>query len=364
MEVFWSLGRDPCAMARVFSARRWDQLPFWIEDLVSGSITYIAWWDEYYPSANVKDWLDETVDPGDIDGYFGPYDHKEAGIVPPNYTAPFAEGSASGCRLAGSLDPQEYLSVWNPDGPPLNFQQDRGHNAFQVSVMNWSVSIVQNQESIEMLMDPRILQLYVFGRLLREATKATGKRAPSISVVEVSSDHGWHLYPLFASLGPKMVRMYNWVVAIGFIRDEDPLLRGGSRRVACFAFDDIPLDKTGFDAIRLGANGPPEAACQPSTSNPRVTAPTVQMLQCNVEKPMSEVKLSTLKNRQRKICRMMLEEAYARKDLGDVEAMETSDREESTAITLPPSTPHDEREIRPGDTIDALLNLTDSEMED
>ncbi|CAM6100391.1 unnamed protein product [Calypogeia fissa] len=342
MEVFWSLGRDPCAMARVFSARRWDQLPFRIEDFVAGSFTYTAWWDKYYPSANVKDWLDETVNLGDIDGYFGPYDHKEAGMVPPNYTAPFAKGSVSGCRLAGSPDPQEYLSVWNPDGPPLNFQQDIGHNAFQVSVMNWSDSIVQNQESIEMLMDPRILQLYVFGRLLREATKATGKRAPSISAVGVLSDHGWHLYPLFASLGPKMVRMYNWVVVVGFIRDEDPLLRDGSRGVATTTFDDIPLDETRCFSIRLGGNGPPEAACQPGTSN-------------------IVVKPSTSKNRQRKLHRKALEEANARKELGDVEAMETSDRE---AVTLPPSAPHDEREIRPSDTIDALLNLTDSEMEE
>ncbi|CAM6083001.1 unnamed protein product [Calypogeia fissa] len=394
MEVFWRLGRDPCAMARVTSARRRDQLPFWREDLVAGHITHTQWWDKYYPSANVMDWLDKTADPGDIDGYFGPYNHREAGMVPLNYTAPFAKGSVSGCRLAGSPDPQEYLYVWNPAGPPLMLQQDRGHNAFQVGAMNWSDSIVQNQETIETLMDPQIFRLYVFGRLLREATKATGKGAPSISLEGVSSDRGWQLYPLFASLGPEMVRMYNWLVAVGFIYNEDPLLRRGSRRIACFGPDDLPIEKMGGIAIRLGANGLPVATRQPDTSNglpvatrqpdtsnglpvatrqpgtsnPSVRAPTFQNLiignsGSSVEQPMSEVKLSTLKNRQRKICRKTLEEANARSS-GDVEAMETSDREEQTAVTLPLSPPRDQQEIPTDGTIEALLNLSDSEMID
>ncbi|CAM6103119.1 unnamed protein product [Calypogeia fissa] len=105
--------------------------------------------------------------------------------------------------------------------------------------------------------------------------------------------------------------------------------------------DMVLVDKAVYDLI-LGANGPPEATCQPDTSN-------------------IVVKPSTSKNRQRKLRRKALEEANARKELGDVEAMETSDRE---AVTLPPSAPHDEQEIRPSDTIDALLNLTDSEMEE
>ncbi|CAM6087245.1 unnamed protein product [Calypogeia fissa] len=368
MEVFWRLGRDPCVVARVTSARRQDQLPFWREDLVTGHITHTQWWDKYYPSANVMDWLDETADPGDIDGYFGPYNHREAGMVPLNYTAPFAEGSVFGCRLAGSQDPQEYLSVWNPAGPPLMLQQDRGHNAFQVGAMNWLDSIVQNQETIETLMDPQIFRLYVFGRLLREVTKATGKGAPSISPDGVSSDRGWQLYPLFASLGPEMVRMYNWLVAVGFIRNEDPLLRLGSRRIACFGPDDLPIEKTGGIAIQLGANGLPVATRQPGISNPSVRAPTFQNLiignsGSNVEQPMSKVKLSTLKNRQRKIRRKTLEEANARSS-GDVEAMETSDREEQTAVTLPLSPPRDQREIPADGTMEALLNLSDSEMID
>ncbi|CAM6103115.1 unnamed protein product [Calypogeia fissa] len=64
---------------------------------------------------------------------------------------------------------------------------------------------------------------------------------------------------------------------------------------------------------------------------------------CQPLLPMSKL------NRDIPTQRKMLEEAYARKELGDVEAMETSDLE---AVTLPPFAPHDEREIRPGDTID------------
>jgi hypothetical protein len=224
--LFYDCRRVPCTVARLPNGMRRDELPFDLADLRPGKTRNSSWWDLDTPSQRVMEWLELTASPAPLEDYFGPKELWPA--------AADEDQSRSILRLTSrrGLDQLclqgvrgQFLSQWTLTGhrivPLLGYPPETP--AFEC-IRAWVIEMEMSQTRMEVMgSNPLWFKFYCAARCLsivREvASGELGLNNPRGAGLRCQ---GRELYLAFATRGPRMARMYIWMVRSGILVEEAP----------------------------------------------------------------------------------------------------------------------------------------------